>query len=68
MSKRAAVHAGPDLAVDGERMQIADADFGFGLRKRRCGSGESAERDAGSGGQELSSIHGISSLLSVGLF
>ena len=55
----AAVHAGPDLAVDGDRMQIADADFGLGLRDGGRGSRKAAERDAGGCGQKLSSIHGV---------
>ena len=32
--ERAAIHAGPDLAVDGQRVQIADAHFRLGLRDR----------------------------------
>ena len=56
--ERAAVHPGPDLPVDGDRMQIADANFGLGLGDGRRGGRKSAERDAGGRGQKLSSIHG----------
>ena len=41
--KTATVHACPDLAVDGNRMQIADTNLGFGLRNRGRGGGEGAE-------------------------
>ena len=58
----AAVHAGPDLPVDGDGMQIADANLGLGLRDGGRGGCKSAECDAGGRGQKLSSIHGISSL------
>ena len=61
--KKPAVHPGPDLAVDRDRMQIADADLGLGLRDGGRGSRKSAERDARGGGQKLSSIHGVPSVL-----
>src|SRR6516164_11658046 len=55
--ERAPVHAGPDLTIDGERVQIADADLRPGLRER--GRRQSAESQPQRCRQKSSSMHDV---------
>ncbi len=59
----AAVHAGPDLAVDRDGVEIADTHLGLGLRDRgRCG-GEGPQGKAARSWSKLSAIHRSSSIM-----
>ena len=55
--EEALVYSRPDLAVDGNRVKVADTDFGLCLCQR--GRGETAKRQAHRCRQKLSSMHGV---------